>query len=263
MTTKALGISVLLVALSAAPAIAQKKVDVRQPAASDASIFVDNLAGKVRVIGWDDQAVRVTGTLGEGTEGLDVTGDRTNLRIEVKLPRNDRDRDIEIGESEIEVKIPRGSRLEVQTVSADIDLTQFDGEAELHTVSGEILLDSAPRGLELSTVSGGIRCTCKETLLGGEFKTVSGDIDVAADFDSRGRFKFSTVSGDIALRMRRSTPADISASSFSGSITNELGPSAQRTSKYLPSMELSFALGGGGARLSLQTVSGRISLKEH
>ena len=47
---------------------------------------------------------------------------------------------------------------------------------------------------------------------------------------------------------------------FSGSITNEIGPEPTRTSKYTPGKELSYNTGPGGPSISLESFSGAIKL---
>jgi hypothetical protein len=56
--------------------------------------------------------------------------------------------------------------------------------------------------------------------------------------------------------------ADFSASTFSGEIENELGPAAQKSSRYTSEKNLSFSTGTGGAKVSVQTLSGAIRLRK-
>lgn len=251
----------LMTALAAAgPALAQQKVDERRPAARDAQVKIENIAGDVTVTGWDKEEVTVTGTLGKGTVGLEITGDRDRIEIEVKLPEHGKHVDVE--GSSLAIHVPRQSRLAVQTVSADIDLSEFGGDADLESVSGKVRVVGSPGAVEVSTVSGAIDLRTKETLEAGDFKSVSGDISVEADLGTGGRFRLETVSGGIVLRPLGSVSADFEVSSFSGSIVNEFGQQPKKSNPYLPSQELEFTLGGGGARVSVQTLSGRIQLKQ-
>jgi hypothetical protein len=43
-------------------------------------------------------------------------------------------------------------------------------------------------------------------------------------------------------------------------VDNELGPPAQKASKWTPEKELSFSTGTGGAKVNVQTLSGSIRL---
>ena len=83
-----------------------------------------------------------------------------------------------------------------------------------------------------------------------------------ANFQARGSFDFETVSGTIELRVPAGLAADFDAETFSGKITNELGPAPKRSGQILPSQELSFSTGSGGARISLQSFSGAIRIRK-
>jgi DUF4097 and DUF4098 domain-containing protein YvlB len=257
---KKIGIALLTIAAAAGIALAQEKVDQRRPASSTAQVSISNIAGSVTVSGWSRDEVQVTGTLGRGTEGLEITGDQDRLKIEVRLPRSNEHGDVE--GSDLTVHVPAKGRLSVSTVSATIDLAEFDGDASLQSVSGTVRVKTAPDSLEATNVSGTIEVSADEPLHDGEFKTVSGDIEVSGDLGSTGKFKFNTVSGSIVLRLPKSASADVTASSFSGRIENDFGAEPKRTNPHLPSTELSFTVGGGGARVSLSTLSGRIKITQ-
>ena len=79
---------------------------------ADGRVLISNLSGSVMVTGWDREEISVEGTLGRGTERLDfeVSGDRA--RIKVIIPRRARN----VEGSDLEIKVPRGSRVEVETV---------------------------------------------------------------------------------------------------------------------------------------------------
>jgi hypothetical protein len=49
-------------------------------------------------------------------------------------------------------------------------------------------------------------------------------------------------------------------STFSGAITNDLGPAAEKSSRFTPEKELSFTTGTGGARITVETLSGAVGI---
>ena len=108
-----------------------KKVD----ASRNGKVEIDNLAGSVSVTGWDRDEVEITGTLGKGTERLDVQEKGDRVIIEVVLPSG---RNIRVEGTELNIRVPRGSEVEVSTVSASIDVSDVDGALELDTVSGAV-----------------------------------------------------------------------------------------------------------------------------
>ena len=95
-----------LIAILAAPAwlVAQTQVDERRDAAPDGVVEIENLAGSVKVVGWTEAAIRVTGTLAAGAElDFEASGKRAHIEVEV-----DNDNPMESA-SDLEVHLPSQS----------------------------------------------------------------------------------------------------------------------------------------------------------
>jgi hypothetical protein len=239
------------------PTIAQEAVDRRQPASRGGVVAIDNIAGSVTVKGWSRDEVHVTGTLGRGTKELQIdgSGDRTAIHVEIDKREDD------VDPTDLVIHVPQGSRLEVETVSAKVDISDVDGDIRISTVSGEVVSTAASRSVTMSSVNATLRLVTEEALDDARFNTVSGLIDVTADLSSKGRFAFETVSGAISLSVPRGISASFDVSTFSGDIQNDFGQEPVRKDKYLPAKELRFSTGAGDARISMQTLSGKILLK--
>jgi len=286
----------LLVCLLVSPAAwAAQTVDETRPANDSARIEIENLAGSIQVTGWNRNEVHVTGTLGDDVEGLDISGTAEHLSLEVKIPHGEnRHRDVE---AHLQIHVPAGCHLEVETVSSSIDAADLSGGAELTSVSGDVTLSGHPATAEVETVSGNVRITGAGTpvdvqsvsgdvTLTGvadeiEVSTVDGTIAVTADEIRRG--KIQAVSGsirvsgrlaagarldlqghssDVTLGVPAGTSASFDVTTFSGDIDNALGPEAQSTSRYTPGKKLEFSTGSGDARVSIETFSGDVTLKQ-
>ena len=261
MKKLALFVTLTLVFLS--PAIADRAVDETRTASADGDVSVELIAGSVRIIGWDRNEVRVSGTIGDDVEELEVSTSSRGVSIEVVLPDDD-ERDgrrlRDVG-ADLEIHVPSGSSVETETVSADVSVEGVSGAVEMESVSGDVTIEGAMREAEAATVSGDIRVTSDAPLREGEFASVSGDIYFRAELESGGDFSFEAVSGDIELRLPANTSADFSVDTFSGRIDNEFGPQAQKDSRYLPSKSLDFTIGSGSADVEVESFSGRVSLK--
>ncbi len=287
-----IGILALMAATAAAPAVAQQRVDETKPAAKDGTVEVHNVAGSVRVTGWDQDQVSVTGTLGKGTERLEFTsGDRRTV-VRVVLPHNAH----HVDGSDLEVKVPRGSSLEVNTVSADISVEKVGGEVDLEAVSGEVRVGGEPKRFAARSVSGDVEITAASapgraksvsgtvrlTGVSGDveassvsgnlvvkgdavsrvdLETTSGDIRLDAGLAKDARVEAKTVSGMVELVLPAATSADFDVTTFSGDITNDFGPAAKRSSEYGPGKELSFSTGAGG-RILAKSFSGNVHLRK-
>ena len=63
--------------------------------------------------------------------------------------------------------------------------------------------------------------------------------------------------------LERGVDRDVgAATTFSGDIENEMGPTPTRQSRWTTEKELSFSLAGGGAKITVQTLSGNIRLRK-
>ena len=227
----------LLAALVAAtPALAATPIDETRPLAADGRVSIDNVKGRIVVRTWDRAEVRVTGSLGDGVEKLVIDGDRDELRIEVKYPNRSRNTEPTM----LVVQVPLQAELEIETVSADIDVHGVaPRELSLQSVSGDIVANGAPRRASVESVSGDVNLTFNSSEV--EASTVSGDLVVAGRltgeasvetvsgdlrFDSRGerlrKFSAGSVSGNIAARLALAEAGEIRMESVSGDLGLDL-----------------------------------------
>jgi len=291
--TQLLVVGIMLAAFAVA-AVAETTVDESRDVNSNARISIQNVAGSVTITGWVKKELSVTGTLEDDIEELRISGDKSDMEIEVVIPKRIRGRNKEI-DADLVIRVPRGARLDVGTVSAEIVLRDVEGAADLGTVSGDIDIDDGPTDFDLGTVSGDIVINSpskeakiesvsgsitlknasgdlsvstvsgnvvleKAMLAEFSFAAVSGDLELTGSMGDKANWQIDCHSGDVVLNM----PADISAEfdiqSFSGDIENEFGPKARRTSKYAPGRELQFTAGDGDADVDIDMFSGDLEL---
>jgi hypothetical protein len=279
--------------MAAGAAWSAQPVDETLQVASDATIEVDNLAGKLVFQGWGQNAVEVKGVLGDGVERLDIEEEEDGLYIEVVWDEEFHGR--QQTDTDLTIMVPENASLDVETVSASISVEGVFGEVELETVSGAVVVSGAPSTLDVENVSGKISVenappgTNLESvsglievqsvsgrfdadnvsgsiairggsLAGADMETVSGNITCHAVPGMDGDVDIETMSGMIELIVDAGGSASYELSTFSGSINNDIGPEPRRTSKYTPGKELSFNTGPGGPRISLNSFSGTIKL---
>jgi hypothetical protein len=249
----------LLALIVIGAAWAREPINESRSASPDGVVEIENLAGSVRIIGWDRNEVEVTGELDGASQELEIDKDDDHISIEVVIMEGHHE---DIEGADIEVRVPRGSQLEVETVSATIEVSGVSGALEISSVAGDITVEGDSRKVELATVSSDITLKDGENLEDGELESVSGDIHVEAAFGKRGSFDFQTVSGDIVLLVPSGINARFDIETFSGDIENELGPEPVKKDSILPSKELSFSTGSGGARIALQSFSGSIHIQK-
>ena len=286
-------VALLVLVVLAAPAFAGSPISERAPADPTGHVEISNTAGTVAVAAWTRNEVEVTGTLGDGAERLEFTRSGKLTRVKVIIPN----RSSRVESSRLVVKVPVGSSLFVNTVSADVAVRGVQGAQRLQTVSGDLDTEAAAEDVECKSVSGdvtvngsGQRGLLTVTTVSGDAtvarvsgevngNTVSGNFAIAMDEASRSRLRstsgdlglkgrlaadaridFESISGDVRLDLPGPQDAEFEVSSFNGDIRNCFGPKAQRTSEYAPGKELRFRQGQGGARVRIKTLNGDISV---
>lgn len=289
LTLAALPVLLLPVAARAA----DTPVDKRIAAEPNGTVALSNVAGMLAIEGWDNPEVHVTGTLGAGVERVDVQRDGARVVVKVVLPRGG---SMRAGEADRVVKVPAASKLEVSTVSAEVETRRVGGAQRINSVSGNLGLDVATAPVEVKTVSGDVTLRggggsttvrlssvsgdVRIERLGGELEanTVSGDLQLAlgtlrslrlrstsGDLSLRGALErdasleAESVSGDLDLRLAAAAGFDLDAESFSGDIATCYGARGS-SSGMGPGNALRSKRGDGGARLRIKTMSGDIQV---
>ncbi len=270
---------------------AQTNVDQKRPAAPDASVSIENVSGSVKVTGWPKAEVAVKGRLGEGAE-LSMEGTDKAIDIEVEVGG------MPMGvSSDIEVFVPAASRVSIEGFQATISVAGVTGTVSAETVNGSITQSGAAKDVQLQSVNGTVEATGPTGRLqleavngpvtvrdasgaleastvngrlvvsGGSFErvaleSVAGAISFEGTLAPKGTLSAETVSGDVELFFPAGFAGDFTVSSFSGTITNDLGPAAVRKGEWAPGSELRFTSGSGGARVSVETLSGAVQIRK-
>lgn len=277
---------------AASGAAAQQVVEERTAAAPDGLVEISNMSGSVRVLGWDRAEVEVTGTLGRGTERLEFEGRNGRTVVRVIVPRFASN----VRGSDLVVRVPAGSRLEVSGVSADVQVDGLAGNLELETVSGAIAVTGAPSSVEAKSVSGSLElevaaASVEAKTVSGAIRirgaqgalsaaTVSGSIDGVAEgldraelsttsgrivlqggLNRRGRLTIKSVSGGVELILPSDQDSELSVKTFSGGIRHDLEHASEWSSARGPGRELEATLGDGSARIIVTSFSGSVTIR--
>ena len=145
-----------LMSVVAGAAWAEQPVNANRAVTPGASISIENVAGSLTITGSDGSEVRVTGIMGDDVEELEITGDRGELSIEVVIPEDDNWQGERKIAADLEVQVPRDAALDIETVSAAIDIRGVSGEIEAGSVSGAVSVAGGGSDIEVESVSGSV-----------------------------------------------------------------------------------------------------------
>ncbi|CAN5629786.1 DUF4097 family beta strand repeat-containing protein [soil metagenome] len=225
-----------------------KNVNVRT---TSADISVENVSGSI--VGQSTSGdVRVTGSPAS-VEGRSTSGD-----VRINVGRSGTVRATSTS-GDVSVRGEVRESVNVESVSGDVDVAGTTPEVRARTVSGDLTLRGVTGRVSATTVSGDASVSDSRIQF-GSFETVSGNFSYDGDLPARAAFNIQSHSGNVQLRLPANSAAEFDVRTFSGSVRNQLGPAAERTSRYGPGRELRFTSGAGGGLISLKTFSGNITI---
>lgn len=296
--------AILAASLALAAGAAHANTFQQQVAADPrGEVDVSNISGRIEVTGWDKPQVAVMADLSGDSQRVRVITGGGHTRVCVTYGNSNgcdsNGWSGEAGSVRLEIKVPRGSELDVSGVSADITSRGVSGTQRLHTVSGDIDAELGSGNDEVNSVSGTVNLhgsgqdgTLRAASVSGDLRvtnvageleartvngtltaelsparlvrlnTTSGDIDLSATLASGGTIETETVSG--GQKINASAPGGYSydAKTFSGDITNCFGQRSDK-SEYGPGNRLQGTRGAGGGQVRLQSMSGDMYLCDH
>jgi len=278
------------------PALAAQNFTKRATVAADVLVDVENVQGRVDVTAWDRNEVELVAVLESDKDEFEYEATEREVRVKVSRPdgryRHDEDED-----AILTLRVPKGARLAIDTVSADIKVAGVRGEQSVGTVSGELGTQAYDEPVDVRSVSGditvagtggkaavrsesvsgttvvnGIRGGFEGKAVSGDLEitvaeagrlrlgTVSGDITAEAGLTADARVEMNTISGEIGFRVKPPVNAEFEIETFSGDIESCFGGKARATSKYGPGSELRMTQGDGSARVRMKSLSGSIEV---
>ena len=246
----------------------------------------------VVITGWARNAMRVQGEAEDGELSLTVSGqhvdigtrsDEGSTRVDdlvVHVPYGTRIR-VNNGNGDLTVTGTRGSvdatsfngdirisdaadRLEIKTFNGDITATNIAGRLSVSASNGDIDLTGVRGDVEVNSLNGDITLT-DMTSTSVRAKTMSGRIQYDGTVDRTGEYNFNAFSGSIDMSIPANTGATLSVSTFSGTIDSPDFPLTLKPgtrSRESKGQSMTFDLGSGGARISLESFSGEIIIRE-
>lgn len=223
---------------------------------------VKNMAGEIRIQGWDEDRIRVKYTKRGPTEQsirnlkIRVEGSGNTLHIaRDTFQKNVRN----TGAVSFEIFIPENiTHITAESVSGDIEITDVVSgiSQDLKTVSGKIKASRTADLIARST-SGSVYFFFSGKKL--SVRTVSGNIRGTIPSPKKGSdVELVSVSGSVQVDADKSLDADVSLSSVSGTISCDFPLSASLKKKN----RLEGKIGSGNIPFRVSTTSGSIKIQK-
>lgn len=221
------------------------------PLSAGGRIELENINGAAHITAWDRNEVKVDAVkyanrkdrLGDARIVVDAGSNSVSIRTEYRdhnLTFNSDDEYNNPPGVEYTLTVPRSARLdEIKLINGPLDVTGVAGEVRASCVNGRLTAQGLQGRVDISTVNGRLH----------------------AQFDrlTTSPIELSSVNGGLELTLPSDSSAEIEASTVGGGIDNDFGLQV-RNHRYV-GHDLRGELGGGGTRITLSNVNGRIEIR--
>ena len=216
----------------------------------DGRVALENINGAAHITVWDRNEVKVDAVKYAGSKErlddaqirVDANSNYLSIRTEYRdrdLTFNDDDERHNPASVEYTLTVPRNVRLdEIKLINGSLDVTGVAGETRVSLING--------------------RLTARELSGPARLATINGRLDARFDRLSNSPITLKSVNGSIELTLPSDSRAELEASTVHGGISNDFGLGV-RHHEYV-GHDLHGELGGGGTRIRLENVNGRIEI---
>ena len=233
--------------------------EIRHPIGGSGSFTLNNISGDIRVRGADtDEAVVVARSSRGRQEWLPIAVRKAEGMLSIDIENKGPFFGWGRGRADVEfdITLPRGARVDITAVSADIQATGLVGEQSYKTVSGDVALERVGGRISLTSVSGDVRLEGTQ-LVEPRAGTTSGDLEITAP--NLRAMQLRTVSGDAQVRGGFDTGALHTIETVSGDV--DIESTSGLTVEVRKGIDLGGGLkqrvvGDGAARLRFRSLSG-------
>jgi hypothetical protein len=219
------------------------------PLAAGGRIDLDNINGAVHITAWDQNVVKVDAVkyartkerLDEARVEVEASSDLVSIRT--KYPDHDHTFDGGWNDPagvEYTLTVPRGARLD--------EIKLINGPLDIHGVAAEVRASCINGRLTAEGLQGGVK-----------LETVNGRMEARFERLSNSPVELSSVNGSLDLILPSDAKAEVEASTVSGGIDDDFGLHVRH--HQFVGHDLRGELGGGGTRIRVSNVNGRIEIR--
>jgi hypothetical protein len=253
-------------------------------------LVLSSQAGEATIRAWDRDAVRVQASH-SARERVEVQTADNTVRVRARTASGSRGPS---GLIDYIITVPRwmpvslsgtylaaniegaGAEVNVETVGGDITVKGGNGAVTLRSIEGEILVENAAGKVQATTVNDSIELRgvsgdiIAETTNGDvvvaaskasnlEVSTVNGDVRFEGPTAEKGLYRVTTHNGDIRVSLGTQANATVFVRTFGGDFSSDFPVTLpEGMSNRDGNKRFNFTLGGGSARVELQSFQGDI-----
>jgi DUF4097 and DUF4098 domain-containing protein YvlB len=220
------------------------------PLSATGRLELNNINGAVRITAWDRNEVKVDAVkYAKSKERLDeakivVEAEADSISIRTEYPQHGRNSSNEWDNPasvEYTLSVPRSARLdEIRLINGPLEIQGVTGEVHVSSINGKL----SARGL-----AGQVRLS-----------TINGKLEAGFERLGDATIELSSVNGSVELAIPSDSKAELEASSLQGSIDDDFGLQVHH---HFIGHNLRGELGGGGTRIKLSNVNGRIEVRHN
>lgn len=231
-------------------------------------------SGEIEVVSTERQQVSVTLT---GAPAEDIAlyayGDRVEPTFRGKRT---------LRRGKLHVEVPRGSRLDISSMSGDVSVQRVGdvrirtmsgqvklsgvAKADVQSISGDTRIDDSSGPVRLHTVSGKSIVSTSGSAPQVEFQSASGSLEWAGSCGRDCHLSAETVSGDLRLLVDPRSSFELSYSSHSGELRDEMNlavkHSPRRKAGFMSGGWIEATYGRGEGVIEADAFSGSVTVKK-
>jgi DUF4097 and DUF4098 domain-containing protein YvlB len=285
----------------------RRNQQVERTVAADPRVTVSACvaSGDITVHSWDRNEVRAR--ISDGVQ-IDLTRtDQNKTQTATELRLTVQGRHSTKGASclplgDVELTVPRGAGVKLQTSSGEISATEVagvtatsqsgtitiekvHGEIDLNTIGGEISVRNSTGRFNLHTVGGSVDArdlapanagdSLEAGSVGGDvtldriqhrrvkLNTVGGDLTYAGPLSRGGLYSFQAISGQLRLLLPANSSFRVKGTlGTGGELSGDFNITAKRASNYNPMRSVDAIVGNGDASIDVSVFSGSIQIRK-
>ena len=219
------------------------------PISAEGRVQLENINGGVHISSWDRNEVKVDAIKSASNKqrldeaNIQIEAGAGSISIRTQYPEHsyssNSDRSNNPASVEYTLTVPRRTRLD--------EIKLINGSLDIHDVLGEVRASCINGHLEARNLAGAVKLS-----------SVNGQLEVSLVRLGDSPVELSSVNGSLDLTLPSDSKADLEASSMQGGIHDDFGLGVHH---HLVGHKLRGELGGGGTKIKLSNVNGRIEIR--